>query len=115
MQCPYCQSDDVARSRRKFWERFALPLFRAQVYRCRDCKKRHWVGVEWGAVILASLLMVVGGGVVAAVIVVHQNQRTAAEEAPRAPAPRPKRIRPLQPLPSGLPPLSRVPKPPEAK
>jgi hypothetical protein len=105
MQCPYCQSDDVKRSRRKFWERFVLPLLRAQVYRCRDCKKRHWVGVEWGAVILASLLLVVAGGVVAAVIVVHSNQQ-ADDAPPVVKAPRPRRIRPLQPLPSGLPPAS---------
>ncbi|HEX4277376.1 MAG TPA: hypothetical protein VHZ74_18595, partial [Bryobacteraceae bacterium] len=108
MQCPYCQSDDVTRSRRKFWERFVLPLMRAHVMRCRDCHKRHWIGVEWGLVILGGLIMVVGAGVVAGVIVAHRNQ---AEATPAPRIQRPRRIRPIQPLPSGLPPLSSVPTP----
>ncbi|HWF08021.1 MAG TPA: hypothetical protein VG297_06130 [Bryobacteraceae bacterium] len=110
MQCPYCQSDDITRSRRKLWERFVLAALRAQVYRCRDCRKRHWVGVEWGAVILGSLVVVVAVGIVGAVIVAHRNQKVI-EAAPRVIAPRPRRIRPLQPLPPGLPPHARVPAP----
>lgn len=109
--CPHCQSDDVKRSRRKFWERFVLAALRAQVYRCRDCRKRHWVGVEWGAVILGCLVFVVAGGVVTAAIVVHRNQVAAAQNPPPVRAPRPRRIRPLEPLPSTLPPLSKVPAP----
>ncbi len=32
-----------------------LPVMRAQVFRCRDCKNRFWVGVQWRFVILGFL------------------------------------------------------------
>lgn len=46
-------------------ERIFLFALRAQVYRCRDCKKRFWVGVEWGKVILVTLSAVFVTGVAA--------------------------------------------------
>src|SRR5580704_13311054 len=74
IECPKCQSTDVTRSRRRFWERVVLYFLRAQVYRCRDCKKRYWVGIEWGKVILGTLTAVVVTGVIATIVVVHRNQ-----------------------------------------
>lgn len=108
MVCPKCQSSDVTRSRRKFWERIVLYFLRAQVYRCRDCRKRYWIGVEWGNVILGTLTAVVVTGVIATIVVVHRNQAQLAPAQPKIPVRRRQR---LPPLPKGLPPLSSVPYP----
>jgi ribosomal protein L37AE/L43A len=109
MQCPRCSSDDVKRSRRKFWERFVLALFRAQIFRCRDCKKRFWTGINWGPVILAGLAFVMVSGVAIAMVVAHRSAMEAAR-VPRA-RPLPRARRRALPMPSGLPPLSSVPPP----
>jgi hypothetical protein len=110
MECPKCHSDDVTRSRRKLAERLFLPILRAQVYRCRDCKNRFWVGVQWRFVILGFLSAAIAAGFAVTIMFVHESrQRQAAEaDAPtqvqsyRAPRPR---------IPRGLPPLSSVPRP----
>lgn len=108
LKCPKCQSNDVARSRRKFWERFVLFVLKAHVYRCRDCRRRFWVGVEWGGVILGTLTAVVVMGVVVTMVIVHRTQDKPAPAASAVPA---KKRRRIQPLPKGLPPLSSVPAP----
>jgi hypothetical protein len=105
LKCPKCQSNDIARSRRRLWERLVSFALKAQVYRCRDCRRRFWAGVEWGGVILGTLTAFVVMGVVVTMVVVHSNQ------AKPAPAPPPGRARKLRrkPLPKGLPPLSSIP------
>jgi hypothetical protein len=108
MECPRCRSSDVTRSRRKFWERIALYFLRGQVFRCRDCKKRFWVDVEWGKVILGTLTAVVVTSAIVAIVAVHRNQEPRADAPPRIPAQKRRR---LPPLPRGLPRLSSVPLP----
>jgi hypothetical protein len=112
LQCPKCQSDDVTRSRRKFWERFVLYCLNAQVFRCRDCKKRFWVGVEWGRVILGTMTAVVITGVIATMVFVLRHKEPPAPVQTAAPA---RQRRRLPPLPKGLPPLSSVPLPADEK
>jgi hypothetical protein len=107
LECPKCKSNDIARSRRKFWERFVLFVLKAQVYRCRDCRKRFWVGVEWGGVILGTLTVVVVAGVALTMVAVHRSQQQAAAAA--VPLPKARKRRRLPPLPKGLPPLSSIP------
>ena len=109
LECPKCHSDDVKRSRRKFWERFVLPLVAAHVHRCRDCKHRFWVGAQWKRVVLASVAVAFAGGVALTVVLVIQTRNQ-----PPAPVYRPRplvRRRGLRPPPRGLPPLSEVPRP----
>src|SRR5579863_461434 len=108
MQCPRCQSDDIKRSRRKFWERIVLHVLKAQVYRCRDCRHRYWVGVQWNHVILGTLAAVIVAGVVTTMVLVRYNQTHRPPSAPPIPVRRRRRV---QPLPPGLPPLSSVPAP----
>lgn len=108
MKCPQCHSDDVKRSRRKFPERIALFVLRGQVFRCRDCKKRFWVGVQWSKVILAFLTITVTASIVVAVVITHEIR--VAEAAAARKVVRKYRIRP-RPMPRGLPPLSKVPRP----
>jgi|SRR5580704_9456402 hypothetical protein len=110
MQCPRCQSDDIKRSRRKLWERFVLHALKAQVYRCRDCKHRYWVGVQWSHVILGAFAAVVVAGVIATMVIIRHNQNLPE---PAAPPVQSRRRRRVQPLPPGLPPLSAVPRPAE--
>jgi ribosomal protein L37AE/L43A len=107
LQCPKCKSNDISRSRRKLWERVVLFVLKAQVYRCRDCRRRFWVGVEWGGVILGTLTVVVVAGVALTMVAVHQNQEKAAAAATALPKARKRRR--LPPLPKGLPPLSSIP------
>lgn len=84
-----------------------LPIVRGQAQRCRDCKHRFWVGVEWGRVVLGALAAMVAGGVIVTMVLVRQHQAQPADvPAPQVPTPR--RIRPMPP---GLPPLSSVPSP----
>jgi len=111
MQCPRCQSDDLTRSRRKLWERFVLPVLRGQPQRCRDCKHRFWVGVEWGRVVLGALTAMIVATVVVAMVVIrrHQDQLKADVPVPRV------RRRQIRPLPPGLPPLSSVHSPDSAQ
>jgi hypothetical protein len=108
LKCPQCQSNDIARSRRKLWERFVLFTLRAQVYRCRDCRRRFWVGVEWGKVILGALTAAVAMGVVVLIVAVYRNQE---KPKPVPPPVRAKKLRRVKPLPKGLPPLSSIPAP----
>jgi hypothetical protein len=108
MQCPKCQSNDIQRSRRRLLDHALLPLVRAQVYRCRDCKKRFWAGVQWGPVILGSLTFAVVAVVAVVMVAAHHSQ------GQKSPAPEPTpvlRSRPVRPMPRGLPPLSSVPAP----
>jgi len=107
MECPKCHSDDVTRSRRKFGERLILPVMRAQAYRCRDCKHRFWVGVQWRLVILGFLSAAIAAGFALAITFAHESreQEVAQRTTPR----KVRRIR--TPLPRGLPPLSAVPRP----
>jgi hypothetical protein len=108
--CPRCHSNDVKRSRRTFTERLVLPMLRGRVFRCRDCKKRFWIDVQWSAVILAGLSMTVAAGIVTAAIVVHQMRVQEAAAAAKAVQIRRYRVRP-RPMPRGLPPLSSIPRP----
>jgi hypothetical protein len=108
LKCPKCHSDDVKRSRRKFWERFVLPLLAAHVHRCRDCKHRFWVGTQWYRLVLASIALFFVGGIAVTMVLVKQ----ARDQPATAPALRPRaRRRRLPPPPPGLPPLSQVPRP----
>ena len=109
-ECPYCHSDDVTRSSRTFTERLLLPFLRADVHRCRDCRKRFLVNVQWGTVILGLLTAMVTAAVILAMVVAHQHRE---DEESAAPAPI-RRFRPPRPVfPTGLPPLSSVPAPKE--
>ncbi len=103
MECPHCHSSDVIRSRRKFAERFLLPVFRASVMRCRDCKKRFWIGVEWGSVILGLLTMTVTACLLVGVVLAHQASVEKAAAKPVVAAAR--RYRRAMPK---LPPLSSI-------
>lgn len=113
LECPRCHSNDVKRSRRTFSERLILPMVQGRVFRCRDCKKRFWVDIQWSGVILAFLSMTVMAGVIAAVVVVHQMRvAEAAAASTKAVQVRRYRIR-RRPMPKGLPPLSSIPRPAE--
>jgi hypothetical protein len=75
MQCPRCLSVEIVKSRRSSWERVVLPVLRAEVYRCRDCRWRFRVGVEMGGLILGTVLAVVTAVVIAAMLLVgHRNE-----------------------------------------
>jgi hypothetical protein len=111
MECPKCHSDDVTRSRRRLAEQLILPMMRAQVYRCRDCKNRFWTGVQWRFVILGFLSIAVVAGFAFAIMFAHETREQQAEEATA-----PKQVRrrygaPRPAIPKGLPPLSAVPRP----
>ena len=110
MECPKCHSDDVTRSRRKFVERLVLPIMRAQAYRCRDCKYRFWVGVQWRYVILGVISAAMVAGFALAIMFAHVSRERQAAEAAA-----PKKVRryraPRTMIPKGLPPLSSVPRP----
>ncbi len=108
MECPKCHSDDVTRSRRKFWERFVLPLLSAHVHRCRDCKHRFWIGTHWSRLVFASIAVFFVVGIFTTVTLIRK-----AKEAPPPVVQQPlrPRRRRLPPLPPGLPPLSQVPRP----
>jgi hypothetical protein len=90
------------------WERVVLYALGAQVFRCRDCKKRFWVGVEWGRVILGTLAGLVLAGVIVTMVVARQNQRQLAKAPPNVKV---RKTRRRLPMPRGLPPLSSVPLP----
>jgi len=110
-ECPRCHSDDIKRSRRHPLERLFLLVLRGHVYRCRDCKRRFWVGVHWGPAIVVFLSMVVVAGVVTAMVFAHKAREEAAREIAPKPIMRTRR-RPTMPgMPRGLPPLSSVPRP----
>lgn len=96
------------RSRRRLRERIVLFALRAQVYRCRDCKKRFWVGIEWGKVILGTLSAVFVTGVIVTMVVVYRNQQPPVQAPPKTSL---RKRRRLPPMPKGLPPLSSVPLP----
>ncbi len=85
------------------WERFVLFALRGQVYRCRDCKRRFWIGVEWGPVILGALTVVVVTGVVTGMVMVRRRQQAVAATPP---PPIGRRRSSFTRLPPGLPPLS---------
>jgi len=91
------------------WERFALFALRGQVFRCCDCKKRFWLGVNWVPLVLGSLAALLVVGVFSAMIVAHNSRVAAATAAPLRRYPKAKSIRPL---PGGLPGLAneRAPK-----
>jgi hypothetical protein len=90
-------------------ERLILPVMRAQVHRCRDCKHRFWVGVQWRFVILGVLSVAMAGGFALAIMFAHQSREAeaAAADVPN----NTRRYRVPQPVPKGLPPLSAVPRP----
>jgi hypothetical protein len=91
-------------------ERLILPVMRAQVYRCRDCKHRFWIGVQWRFVILGFLSVAMAAGFTMAVIFAHQSRE--AEAAAAAAPKKTRRYRTPRPaMPKGLPPLSAVPRP----
>lgn len=102
IECPHCHSSDVKRSRRKFVERFLLPVFGARVVRCRDCKTRWWIGVEWGSVILGFLTMTVTACLLVGVVLAHQATQHVSKPVVTAAKRRYRR-----PLPK-LPPLSSI-------
>ena len=89
MTCPRCQSHDVVKSHRKFVERMLLPVVKAEVFRCRDCRKRFWDGVQWAPIILCGLTMAFGAIIGLAMIAAHETQ--AQPKAPPAPLHRPRR------------------------
>ena len=89
-----------------------LPIVRGQVHRCRDCKHRFWIGVEWGRVVLGALTAMVVTVVIVAMVVIRQKQVQSKADVPE---PSVRRIRRTRPLPPGLPPLSSVPSPDSAK
>jgi|GEM_PF-3241836 len=110
MKCPRCQSDDVTRSRRRLVDRLVQPIVRGRILRCRDCHKRFWVGVEWGAVILGALTAAVTVVVITAMVIVAARQSHRETPAPVPVQARRYRIpRPIRP--ANLPPLSSVPTP----
>ena len=113
LECPKCHSDDVKRSRRKFWERLILPLLDAHVHRCRDCKRRFWVGAQWNRLVFASIALVFVGGMIVTMVLLKQARDQPTTEPAAEPAPRQNRARPrrFSPPPPGLPPLSQVPRP----
>jgi hypothetical protein len=88
------------------WERFVLFALRGQAYRCRDCRRRFWIGIEWGPVILGALTVVVVAGVVTAMVLVRRSQQAVAATPP---PPRVRRQSSFPQLPRGLQPLSSVP------
>lgn len=110
MECPHCHSDDVKRSRRKFHERLVLPLLRAHVVRCRDCKKRFWIDVQWSSVILGFLTIAVTAGVITGVVMAHETRTAESLAAARKAQVKRLKVRRMA-IPKGLPPLSRVARP----
>jgi len=111
MECPHCHSDDIARSRRRFLDRLILPLLHGEVLRCRDCRTRFWVGVQWSKVILGCLTATVTAVVIVAMVAVHQSNEEKLAAAAQAARFR-KVVRRTRPaFPRGLPPLSSVPAP----
>ena len=95
MKCSRCQSNNVSRNGRTFWER----CVRARSYRCRDCKHRFRVGgFEWGGIILGSLAVVVAASLVAAVMFV--NNRPKQETPADAPKSRPIQVFSAERLPT---------------
>jgi hypothetical protein len=109
-ECPRCHSDDVKRSRRRLIERALLPLMRAQVYRCCDCKKRFWVGDQLRLVMLGLVGAAVIAAFVATFMFAHETRGEAAatDSEPRVEQ---RYEAPRESLPKGLPPLSSVPRP----
>ena len=71
--------------------------------RCRDCRKRFWVGVEWSSVILGFLTMTVTASLLVGVVLAHQASVQKAAAKPVVAAKR----RYRQPMPK-LPPLSSI-------
>jgi hypothetical protein len=110
IECPKCHSDDITRSRRKLGERLILPIIRAQVYRCRDCKNRFWVGVQWRFVILGFLSVAMAAGFALAIVFAHESRQAEAAAAAVPNNTRRYRIPPPV-MPKGLPPLSAIPRP----
>src|SRR5580658_3679517 len=83
MRCPRCLSKEVSSSRRISWERLVLPILRAHVYRCRDCKHRFRVGVEMGGIILGTVLAVTAF-VIAAIVLVENQQEDRTFDSKRS-------------------------------